>query len=292
MMLEVRPLSPAIGAEIRGVDPAGEIDQQTFAGIRRAWLEHCIVLFRGVRFTPERQIAFTRRFGPLHVMTPLSLNLDNHPEIFVVSNRVRDGKPVGLKRAGWGWHSDGEDKLIPNAGSFLYAIEVTPGQGDTQFANMYRALDALPRALRERIEGRRGRFSRIDLHLVNYPNLNPLSEQEKRDRPDVYHPLVRVHPESGRKSLYIGRWATDIEGMDAEEGAGIIRELREFSVREEFVYRHTWRAGDAILWDNRCTQHCALPFDDDCFERHMHRTTLEGDLPRCGSITSSLRAAA
>ena len=292
MTLDVRPLSPAMGAEIRGIDPNGDIDEQTFAEIRQAWLEHCIILLRDVSFTPRQQVAFSRRFGPLHIMTPLSLNLEDHPEVFVVSNRLRDGKPVGLRRAGWGWHSDGEDKLIPNAGSFLYAIEVSPGQGDTQFANMYKALEALPHSLREAIEGRRGRFSRIDLHQLNYPELAPLTEQEKRDRPDVYHPLIRTHPESGRDSLYIGRWATDIEGMERERGAEIIRALREFSVREEFVYRHTWQPGDAILWDNRCTQHCALPFDDERFERHMHRTTLEGDLPRRGTVTSSLHASA
>jgi alpha-ketoglutarate-dependent taurine dioxygenase len=290
MALEIHPLSPALGAEIRGVDPAAEIDTATFAAIRRAWIEHSILLFRNVAFTPEQQVAFTRRFGALHVMTPLELNLDGYPEVFVVSNRMRGGKPVGLRRAGWGWHSDGEDKLIPNAGSFLYAIACTPGQGDTRFASMYRALEALPAALRERIEGRRGRFSRIDMHLINYPDLPPLTEQAKRDRPDVYHPLIRTHPESHRDSLYIGRWATDIEGLDPREGADIVRRLREHSVREEFVYQHCWRPGDAILWDNRCTQHCAMPFDDERYERHMHRTTLEGDLPRRGEVVSSTEA--
>ena len=292
MALEIHPLSSVLGAEIRGVDPAGEIDEASFNAIHRAWLDHCILLFRGVRFTPATQIAFTRRFGPLHIMTPLSFNLQGHPEVFVVSNRITDNKPVGLRRAGWGWHSDGEDKLIPNAASFLYAITCTPGQGDTLFTNMYRVLEALPDDLRARIDGRRARFSRVALHLVNYPNLPPLTEQEKRARPDVFHPLVREHPQAHRKSLYVGRWATDVEGLPPDEGAEIVRGLREFSVCEEFVYRHTWRAGDALLWDNRCTQHSAVPFDDERYERHMHRTTLEGDLPRNGAIESSLCASA
>jgi alpha-ketoglutarate-dependent taurine dioxygenase len=157
---------------------------------------------------------------------------------------------------------------------------------------MYRVLEALPKDLRASIEGRRARFSRVALHLVNYPNLAPLTEQERRARPDVYHPLVREHPLARREALYVGRWATDIEGLPIDEGVEIVRRLREFAVSEAFVYKHEWRAGDAILWDNRCAQHSALPFDDERHERHMHRTTLEGDLPRNGAISSSLRASA
>ncbi|MCB1741824.1 MAG: TauD/TfdA family dioxygenase [Gammaproteobacteria bacterium] len=290
MPIETRPLCPAIGAELLGVAADGEVDQADFDAIRDAWLAHCIVLLRDMRFTPEQQIAFTRRFGPMHIMTPHSLNLAGHPEIFVVSNRMRDGQPVGLKRAGWGWHSDGEDKLLPNAGSLLYALAVAPGAGDTLFANMYGAYEALPARIRQRIEGRRARFSRVDLHLINYPNLAPLTEAEKRARPDVYHPLVREHPLTGRKSLYVGRWATDIEGLSGDEGRELVTWLKTFSVQPRFVYRHRWKAGDAILWDNRCTQHCAVPFDDAHIDRHMHRTTLEGDLPYLGNLRSSLVA--
>ncbi|MFT5173326.1 MAG: taurine dioxygenase [Gammaproteobacteria bacterium] len=290
MNLQIVPLAAPLGAEIRGVNPGAELDDATFEQIRRAWFEHCILLFRDARFSPASLVAFTRRFGELHTMQPRSLNLDGYPHIFVVSNRIHNGKPVGLPRAGWGWHSDGEDKLLPNAGSLLYALNLTSGEGDTEFANMYRVLDALPKQVRARIAGRRARFSRIDRHLANYPNLPPLTEADKQARPDVYHPLIRQHPESGRKSLYLGRWACDIEAMDAEEGRELIAYLREFSVRPEFVYRHRWRSGDAILWDNRCTQHCALPFDDARYERHMHRTTLEGDLPRCAELHSSLAA--
>lgn len=292
MTLEIRPLSDALGAEIAGVDPSREIPEAEFAEIRQAWLDHALLLFRGLDWTPEQQIAFTRRFGPLHIMTPLHFNMPGHPEIFQVSNVVREGKEVGLKRAGWGWHSDGEDKRVPNAGSLLYAVTVPPTGGDTAFANMYAAYDALPDDMRRRIEGRRVRTSRIQLHNVHYPDLPPLTEEDKRDRPDMYHPIVRVHPESGRKSLYCGRWAVEIEGIPEAEGRELIAFLQEFAVRPQFVYVHKWSVGDAVLWDNRCLQHCAQPFEDDKYERHMLRTTLEGDVPFYGEIRSDVARAA
>lgn len=200
--------------------------------------------------------------------------------MFVVSNAVRDGKPIGLKRAGEGFHTDGEDKPIPNAGSFLYALEVPPERGDTLFVDMYAVHDTLPAEIKRRIAGRRARFSRIALHNVHYPLLPPLTEEQKRERPDVYHPLLRRHPRSGRTSLYIGRWACDIEGMPQDEGRELIAYLQNFAQQRQFIYRHVWRVGDAALWDNRCTQHCATGFDDEKYVRIMQRTTLEGEVPK------------
>jgi alpha-ketoglutarate-dependent taurine dioxygenase len=277
MPLEIRPLQNRFGAEILGVDPALQVDEPVFGAIEAAWYRHSILLFRGLAMTPEQHIAFTRRLGPLHVMVPLDYNLDGHPEIFVVSNAERDGKPLGLRGAGMGFHSDGEDKLVPNAGSFLYAREVPPEGGDTLFADMYAVHAALPPEIRRRIAGRRARFSRNALHHLNYPN-QPLAEEHRR-RPDVYHPLERRHPRSGRVSLYIGRWAYDIEGLPEQEGRDLIAWLQDFAQQPRFVYRHRWRQGDAVLWDNRCTQHCATGFDEARYVRLMHRTTLEGEAP-------------
>jgi taurine dioxygenase len=287
MTLKISPLSDALGAEISGVDLSGDIAEDTFVQIRQAWLDHCLLLFRSVDWTPEQQIAFTRRFGPLHIMTPLQYNLPGHPEIFRISNVVKDGRDIGLRRAGWGWHSDGEDKQIPNAGSLLYAIAVPAEGGDTGFANMYRAYQALPEEIRGRIEGRRVRTSRIELHHVHYPLLPALTEEDRRNRPDMYHPIVREHPETGRRSLYVGRWAVDIEGLPRDESRDLIAWLQEFAIQPDFVYVHRWRVGDALLWDNRCLLHCAMPFDDR-HRRHMHRTTLEGTVPFCGALRSAL----
>jgi taurine dioxygenase/putative 2-oxoglutarate oxygenase len=212
-------------------------------------------------------------------MEPLEFNLPGYPEVLVVSNVEKDNKPIGMKRAGWGWHSDGEDKRLPNAGSFIHALELPPADGDTMYADTYAAFTALPDDVRDRIMGRRACFSRARFHEVYYPHLGPLTEEQKKARPDVWHPIARRHPRTGWTSLYIGRWAYKIDGMPDDDAQELIDYLKDFAARPEFVYRHQWKVGDALLWDNRCTQHCATPFDDSKYRRHMQRTTLEGEEP-------------
>ena len=285
----IRSLQNEFGAEVLGADLSRPVDATTFAMIEAAWMRHSILVFRDVRMTLEQHIAFTRRFGPLHIMEPRQYNLPGHPEIFVVSNVEEGGKAVGMKRAGWGWHSDGEDKEIPNAGSFLYALELPPEGGDTLFADMYGAYAKLPAEVRDTIAGRRACFSRVRLHHVHYPHLPSLTDDEKGKRPDVWHPIARRHPKSGWTALYVGRWACGIEGMGETEGVDLIRYLQEFAVRSEFVYRHRWQPGDAVLWDNRCAQHCATPFDDTKFRRHMNRTTIEGEAPLLATASDLFR---
>jgi taurine dioxygenase len=279
MPVEFRPLQGSFGAEVVGVPPTLEMDENTFRQVETAWYRHSILLFRGLTMTPLQHIAFTRRLGPLHIMEPPNITLPDHPEVFVVSNATKDGKPVGLKRAGEGFHSDGEDKAIPNAGSFLYAITVPPERGDTLFVDMYSAYDALPDDIKCKLAGKHARFSRIDMHHIHYPLMAPYTEEQKRKRPDVFHPIFRKHPKSGRTALYLGRWACDIEGMPPEEGRALIKHLQEFAQQPRFIFRQRWRVGDAVLWDNRCTQHCATGFDDEKYIRTMYRTTLEGEAP-------------
>jgi alpha-ketoglutarate-dependent taurine dioxygenase len=279
MALEFRPLHGDFAAEVSGVAADLQVDDAAFRAIEAAWFRHGILIFRGLDMTPEDHIAFTRRLGPLHVMVPSEFNLTEHPEVWVVGNAEENGRRLGLRGAGMGFHTDGEDKTVPNAGSFLYARMVPPEGGDTLFADMAAVYAALPAEMRDKIAGRRARFSRADMHAINYPNMRPYTPEELAARPDVYHPLVRRHPKSARVSLYIGRWACDIEGLPKGEGRAIVQHLQEFAQQERFVYRHRWRGGDAVLWDNRCTQHCATPFDEARYTRLMHRTTLEGDAP-------------
>lgn len=277
---DIRPIQGRFGAEIIGLDLSHGVSDEEFRRIEQAWFDVSLLVFRDLDMTPQQHIDLTRRFGPLHIMTPLHYNHPDHPEVMVLTNLEEGGKPLGIRRAGMGWHSDGEDKRLPNAGSFLYAHVIPSEGGDTMFADMYAAYDELPDETKRRIAGRRARFSRADMHHVHYPHEPALTEQQKRDRPDVFHPLVRTHPRSGRKALYIGRWARDIEGMDPDEGRALIEQLFEYASSPRFVYRHQWRVHDAVLWDNRCMLHCATPFDEDRYTRLMHRTTLEGDAPR------------
>ncbi|MBI3514615.1 MAG: TauD/TfdA family dioxygenase [Proteobacteria bacterium] len=145
MTVSFRPLQPKFGAEVIDAPPDLALDDAGFAAVEAAWYRHGILLFRGLALEPRQQIAFTRRFGPLHVMEPPNINLADHPEVFVVSNATKDGKPFGLKRAGEGFHTDGEDKTIPNGGSLLYAVEVPPVRGDTLFVDMCSVYEGCPR---------------------------------------------------------------------------------------------------------------------------------------------------
>ncbi|WP_232077634.1 TauD/TfdA dioxygenase family protein [Variovorax sp. PBL-E5] len=286
--LKIAPFSNGFGADVLGVDPHLQLDDDEIAQVRRAWHLHSILRFRRLEVTPDEHTRFSRRLGKLHIMTPLKFNLEGYPEVFVVSNASKRnpdepvGKSageVGLRRAGEGFHTDGEDKAIPNAGSMLYAAQVPPEKGDTLFVDMYAAYEALPSQVKSLIAGRRARYSRIDLHPVHYPHMDPLTPEQKLERPDVFHPLARAHPYSGRTALYIGRWACDIEGLPVEEGRALIRYLQDFAKQPKFIYTQKWQKGDAILWDNRCTQHCATGFDDERYVRTMYRTTLEGETP-------------
>jgi taurine dioxygenase len=278
-MFDLRPLHPTLAAELVGLPPDLHVDEATFAAIEAAWLRFAVLVFRDLDLTPERQIGFTRRLGPLHVMTPLKYNLEFHPEVFVVSNAEESGRQVGMRRVGLGWHTDGEDKCNPNAASFLYALQLPDEGGDTMFADMYAAYAALPEHIRTRIQGRRARFSRVEMHHIHYPLEPNYTPEQIAERPDVWHPLVRLHPKSGRPALYIGRWACEVEGVPAEEGRALIRFLQDFATGANFRYHHCWRLHDAVLWDNRCTQHCATVFDEMKYVRRMHRCTLEGEVP-------------
>lgn len=279
MALEIRPLHGEFAGEVTGVAPDLQVDDATLREIEAAWFRYGILVFRDLDMTPAEHVAFSRRLGPLHIMVPSEFNLPELPEVWVVGNAEKNGKPLGLRGAGMGFHTDGEDKIVPNAGSFLYAKIVPPEGGDTLFADMRAVYAALPDDVKRKIAGHRARFSRADMHAINYPNMRPYTPEELVARPDVYHPLVRRHDKSGVVSLYIGRWACDIDGLPKDEGRALVAWLQEFAHQDRFVYRHRWRDGDGVLWDNRCTQHCATPFDEARYARLMHRTTLEGAAP-------------
>ncbi len=283
-MVEFRPLTSEFGAEAIDIDLARPVAEVDFERIRAAFLEHGLILFRDqTKMSVAQQLGFSKRFGRLETDLKAETTLEGHPEILVLTNLKVNGIEIGTPLGGRFWHSDLYFERIPAAVSLLHAIVVPDAEGDdvgdTVFANMTLAYEALPSTHKERIGGLRNQASRVKSWPINYPDRPPLSPEQVAAYPDVIHPLVRTHPETGRKSLFIGDIsAGTIEGLPVNEGDELLRELRDFATQPRFVYRHHWRVGDAILWDNRCTIHAATAFDGERYQRHMHRTTIMDDV--------------
>ncbi|MEM7424252.1 MAG: TauD/TfdA family dioxygenase, partial [Pseudomonadota bacterium] len=269
--IAVNPLTEhGFFAEILGADLGDCSDDAQFAAIKAAHLAHGVIVIRDQTLTPGQQIAYSRRFGPLAIHVLEDQLLEGHPEILLVSNKTRDGKYVGLPDAGRYWHTDQSYEQRPALGSLLYALEVpADGSGDTLFCDMAAAYEALPAAMKGRLEGLRG------MHIYNHNHKAfSLSDDQKGRLPGFDHPIVRTHPETGRKALYLGgKILKHIIGLPADESAALLNELYGHCQSDAFVYRHKWRAGDVVFWDNRCTMHFAQPYDDATYTRHMHRTT-------------------
>ena len=273
MPVEVRKLADAMGAEIRGVDLARALTDTDFATIRRALVDHGVIVLRGQDLPPERHIAFTTRFGAPDIHPLTQFHLPGHPEVLVLSNKKRaDGAPVGLEDAGRYWHTDVSFQAEPALGSLLYAVEIPPAGGDTLFASQYAAWDALPAAMKGRLRGKRA------FHGLNRSTAPKFTAEQLARVVPVPHPLARRHPESGRIALYAGMFATAIEGMDENESRDTLAFLYEHAAQEAFQYRHVWQQGDLVMWDNRSVLHHATSFDPQHI-RHMHRTTVVGDVP-------------
>ncbi len=273
--VRVAPTGAALGADIAGVDLGQELDEAVFRRIEDAWHEHLVLRFRGQALDDDALAAFSRRFGELD-MAPTGrggrpFNPDR-PEIVVVSNIVVDGKPAGaLGNSELVWHQDMTYNDIPPKASLLYGIEVPEVGGATQFYNLYRAYDALPDKLRQRIEGFRCKH---DATRSSDGGLRHGYEEDysNEDRPGAIHPLVLVHPATGRKALCVGRrpnaW---IVGLSDEDSDALLDEIWAHIEDCGFTWSQEWRAGDLVIWDNRCTLHRrdTLPAGS---RRHMHRT--------------------
>ena len=286
MALRVNRLSDALGGEITGIDLAGPLDDGGIDDITAALLEHQVLVFRGQSLEPERQVAFSRRFGDLVVRISGEFLHPDYPEILILSNREVDGKPAGatIAYAGQFWHHDLTYAARPSMGSMLHALEVAEQGGDTEWADMYAAYDTLPAATKRRI---------ADLKAVHVRDRRrnprtPLADEFDRDVneyysikvPDSLHPMVRTHPVTGRKALFVSpRFTVRIDGMDDAEGQPLLDELFEHQIRPEFIYRHKWRLGDLVFWDNRSTIHLACGGIIPPGIRHLHRTSIAGDVP-------------
>ena len=271
-----------LGAEVLGLDLSEPLDNAEFKRIHRAHLDHHVLVFRDQRITPQQQIDFSRRFGPLQIHVLHQFQLPRHPEVLIVSNVIENGQPIGLGDAGVYWHSDLSYKERPSLGSMLHAQELPAEGGDTLFANMHLAWDTLPTGLQQAVEGLRAEHS----YLVKYEQLrekNPwrpkLSEAQVAEVKPVVQPVVRTHPETCRKALFVSEhFTTRIVGMPEDESRDMLAQLFAHSVRPEHIYRHRWQAHDMVFWDNRSLMHLATPFPAH-MRRRLNRTTIEGDVP-------------
>jgi len=280
--IEITPFQGPVGAEVTGLDLSRPLADDDFKRIHRAHLDHHVIVFRNQRITPEQHIAFSRRFGPLQIHVLHQFQLSGHPEILIVSNVMENGKPIGLGDAGHFWHSDLSYKETPSLGSLLHAQELPAEGGDTLFANMHLAWDTLPQALRDAVEGRfaehtyLAKYAELQKRSPWRPNLS--AEQIAQVKP-VVQPIVRTHPETGRKALFVSEhFTTRVIDMPEDESRDLLQALFDHSVREEHLYRHQWREHDLVFWDNRSLMHLAAGTPDH-LRRKMYRTTIEGDTP-------------
>ncbi len=269
----VQPLTPAVGAEMSGVDLACPLDDALFSAVHGALLDHAVLVFRDQAIGDEQHLAFTRRFGELEVHILDQFNLPGRPNILVLSNAKDEaGAPLGLEDAGRYWHTDVSYTERPSMASFLFAIDVPPEGGDTMFAGMTAAYEALPDEMKERLDGLKGVHG---LNKITAPRMT--DAQFAKLKPEV-HPLVRTHPETGRKAIYAGVFTLGVEGLPEGEGRALLDWLAAHCAEERFIYRHRWRAGDFVIWDNRSVLHHATDYDPR-HRRHLHRTTVAGDRP-------------
>lgn len=283
MIPDIRRLGSALGAEVRGVDLSASLDDDVFQRIHDGFLEHSVLVFRDQRLEPQAQLAFSKRFGEPEQHLVKQFALPDHPDVFVVSNVKERGKPKGAIRAGQYWHTDLSYMEEPTLASFLHALQVPDWGGDTLFSSMHGAYDELSEPLQRMLGNLRAVHDyrqAYETYFSRFPDRPPLTAEQIARVPPVEHPVVRTHPQTGRKALYVNPGFTRrIVELTDEENEALLAFLFAHITKPQFTYRHVWRAGDLVMWDNPATIHCALADYDMKQNRHMHRTSVRGDRP-------------
>jgi taurine dioxygenase len=292
--LKIRPITPAIGAEIGGI-ALSLLDDASFAAIHRVLLERLVIIFPGQQLSPEHHLAFARRFGELEPPHPVFAHLPEHPQVSVLETMGNQGIYNDE------WHTDVTFRARPPLGSVLYARIIPACGGDTMWANMYAAYDSLAAPLRRMADGLTAthdifgggphqRMLSFRDTLLAGPDGQLRATEIASRFPPVSHPVVRTHPETGHKALFVNRsFTTRIDGVSKLESAWLLGLLLEHAEQVGFQMRHRWRTGDLVMWDNRCTQHLAVA-DYAPAHRLMHRITVQGDAPMFRHEVSSSAA--
>lgn len=285
MNITFRMATPNFAFEARDVDASVPLSQEITKQLRQGWLDSGGVLFfRRQTLTPDQHIDFSKAFGNVYDQGPFnnpalaSYYLDDYPQIFQVTNKKRaDGKPAGREDAGTYWHSDASWQPEPPTGSLLYAKELPEVGGDTIFANMYHAYESLSEPMKRMLEGLDARHTLLTAALQTSYAKEFIGKLDQAQAKEAVHPIVKTHPETGRKLLFVNPGFTaQIIGIARDESDAILKYLFEHSTKPDNVYRHVWQIGDLLMWDNRSVMHYAVPNYKAFGIRYMHRTTIKG----------------
>ena len=278
---EVRALTPAVGAEIVGVNLAREVSADLFASLYGAFLAHQVLLFRDQDMPPGHQVVFARHFGEVQVHVMNQYHASGHPELYYLSNLDAGGRPTGLHpdEGTLAWHTDGSWSRRTGQATIIYSDEVPASGGETWFCDMYAAWESLPPERQAELAPLRA-VHNLDFSRTRRHGRDLMTEEQKRDKPPVDHPVVRTHPETGRRCLFLGDHAEYIQGMDYDAGRALIEQVNAEAIHPSRVYEHRWRERDLIVWDNRCLQHRATEYDAAKVRRVMRRCTVLGEVPR------------
>ena len=279
--LELRPLAPALGAEVLGFDLDAGMPDEAFAAIWAAFLDYKLLLFRGQTLDQHRHVAFARRFGPVDVHVMNQYQKDLLPELYFLSNLDEQGRPNGRHpdKGTLAWHTDGSWKRHTGQATMLYAIEVPAVGGETWWACQYAAYDALSADEKRRYGAMRA-IHNLDFSRTRRHPEDPMNDAQRKAAPPVEHPVIRTHPDTGRKCVYLGDHAERIAGLSFEESRPIVDALNEKATQDAWVYRHKWRPGDFVVWDNRCLLHRATAYDAAAERRVVRRATINGEEPQ------------
>lgn len=280
--LRTRPLKGStgpdnsFGAEILDIDVT-RADPETLRDLVTEFHLHGAILLRGQQLDPPAQLAFTSLFGPpAETQRNKEYTLADYPEIYIISNKVVNGRNIGDYAAGLNWHTDLSYSARPALCTILHALEVPEEGSDTMLADLCAAWDALPKAKQHEIDALVVHYS-FAQHMERRGQ--PLTPEQKAEHPDVFHPLVCRHPADGRKVLWVSPSPMGVVGMPSPDGQDLLVELTKYVTQERFVYRHKWQVGDILVWDNRCTLHSGSPFDKQKYIRLVHRTWVRGEAP-------------
>jgi len=278
---DVRPLTPNLGAEIIGIDLARGVDDELFRSIHHAFLQYQVLLFGPQDLPPGRQVELARHFGEVQIHVMNQYHADGHPELYRLSNLDENGNPNGKHpdKGTLAWHTDGSWRRVTGQATIIYGEVVAGEGGETHFCDMYGAYERLTPEWKKRIANLRA-VHNLDFSRTRRHGEDPMTDAQRREVPPVDHPIVRTHPETRRKCLFLGDHAEYVVGMDYDAGRALIEELNALAVHPDLTYEHRWTPGELIVWDNRCLMHRATEYDPAVQRRVVRRCTVLGEVPQ------------